>query len=232
MANPVRAVVPLDSQDPAAWAHALAYAAAMGGRAKPAVLDYVLLTHAKQQLKSTSLAGHVGETAAKALVANKTVGIPTGGQLRHATIQTLRNSGAGAVVIAYYADEGMLETLDGLAGIVGIVAVPEFPGEVDGWIARWNPIVHGQAQASTPAPSSATSSRGVGNKALPPPRSSAKPSRTAPTILLLSCNRHLRPSKRSLQRLVFRSKPASVRPPRAGLRPRAKRRAGWRAQGK
>ena len=152
MPNPTRIVVLIDSQDPSAWAHALGYAGAIGSRAQPSVREYILLTHGKQQLKSTSLAGHVGAQAAKALLGNTAVPLQSGGQLRHATLQTLRGSGRGAVIIAYYADEGMLETLDGIAGIFGIVAVPDLPGEIDGWIARWTPLVHGQQQASAPAP--------------------------------------------------------------------------------
>lgn len=151
MPNPTRIVVPIDSQDPSAWAHALAYATAIGCQAQTPVRDYILLTHGKQQMKSTSLAGHVGAQWAKTLLGNSVVPLPKGGQLRHATLQTLRDSGRGAVIIAYYADEGMLEMLDGIAGIIGIVAVPDFPGEIDGWTARWNPLVHGQQQVSAPA---------------------------------------------------------------------------------
>ncbi|WP_288579803.1 hypothetical protein [uncultured Methylobacterium sp.] len=29
--------------------------------------------------------------------------------------------------------------------------LPEQPGEIDGWIARWKPHVHGQQQAPSPA---------------------------------------------------------------------------------
>ncbi len=151
MPSLTRIIGPIDSQDPSAWVQALAYAGAIGAQAQPAVRDYILLTHGKQQLKSTSLAGHVGAQWAKTLLGNSAVSLSTGGQLRHATLQTLRGSGRGAVIIAYYADERMLETLDGIAGIVGIVAVPEVPGEIDGWIARWNPLVHGQQKASASA---------------------------------------------------------------------------------
>ena len=147
MPSPVRVVVPIDSQDPSAWAHAVAYALAIGTKAQPPVSDYVLLTHTKQQLNHTSLASHVGAANAKALLANKDVGMQGGGRLRHATLQTLRGSIRDAIVIAYFAEAKMMETIDGLTGVVGVVAVPEFSGEVDGWIARWTPMVHGQSAA-------------------------------------------------------------------------------------
>ena len=56
------------------------------------------------------------------------------------------------MVIAYYADEAMLETLDGIDSITGIVAVPDLPGRIDGWVARWNPVVHGEPQPKASAP--------------------------------------------------------------------------------
>ncbi|MGO7580630.1 hypothetical protein ACC699_38885, partial [Rhizobium ruizarguesonis] len=46
----------------------------------------------------------------------------------------------------------MLDTLDGLDLVTGIVAVPDFPGHVDNCIARWNPVVHGKPQVIAPAP--------------------------------------------------------------------------------
>jgi hypothetical protein len=145
----IRLVIPIDSGDPSAWSFAIGYAEAIGQQAQPAAKEYILLTHGKQQLKHTSLTGHMGETAAKALIANRTVGLPQGAQLRHATLQTLGGYARGAVIVAYYADDKMLEKLDGIDGLVGIVAVPDLSDDIDQWVARWNPAVHGQA-ASAP----------------------------------------------------------------------------------
>ncbi|MGO6669774.1 hypothetical protein ACC699_07325 [Rhizobium ruizarguesonis] len=152
MTKPARVVIPIDSQDPEAWKFAAAYAIKIGKEAEPGAQEYILLTHTKQQLKSTSLASHLGAHASKALLANQSLTLPDGGMLRHATLQTLRGSGRRAVIIAYFAEDGMLDTLDGLDLVTGIVAVPDFPGHVDNWIARWNPVVHGKPQVSAPAP--------------------------------------------------------------------------------
>ncbi|MCS0504313.1 hypothetical protein [Ancylobacter mangrovi] len=92
MLHPIRVVVPIDCHDPSAWTTALAYAHAIGAKAQPPASEYILLTHTKQQLIQTSLGNHIGETNAKALLANKGIGVPGGGQLRHATLQTLRGS--------------------------------------------------------------------------------------------------------------------------------------------
>ncbi len=130
---------------------AIAYAQDIGAKTKPPVEDFILLTHTKSQLRSTSLADHLGETVKKALDQGRKPRMPAHGSLRHATLQTLSSVVRNAVVIAYYAEDRMLERLDGMTGLAGIVAVPDLPGNADGWIERWNPKVHGMAaKADTP----------------------------------------------------------------------------------
>lgn len=149
MPSPIRVVVPIDSDDPQAWSFSAGYADAIATQAAAEAKDIVLLTHTKTQLKHTSLVTHMGEPAAKALLAGRTVSLSSGRQLRHATLQTLRGSGRGVVFIAYYADDGMLETIDGLSGVVGVVVVPWVADQIEGWTSRWNPKVHGQKAAAT-----------------------------------------------------------------------------------
>ncbi len=152
MTKRVRVVIPIDSQNPEAWRLAVAYAAKIGDEADPVAQDYILLTHTKEQLKSTVLASHVGPKGAKELLANKSLRLPNGGILRHATLQTLRGSARRAVIIAYFAEDKILETLDGLDLVTGIVAVPDLAGHADNWIKCWNPVVHGKVQSSALSP--------------------------------------------------------------------------------
>ncbi|MGL6210120.1 MAG: hypothetical protein ACRC14_09865 [Paracoccaceae bacterium] len=144
MSNPIRVVVPIDCHDPSAWATALAYAEAIGTKAQPPAREYILLTHTKSQLTQTSLGNHVGSAETKLLLANQSIPVAEGGNLRHATLQTLRGSARQAVIVAYFAEDEMMEKVDGLAGVIGVVVVPDFPTDVDNWSARWNPRVHGQ----------------------------------------------------------------------------------------
>lgn len=144
MPAPLRILIPLEGDDPNAWAQAVGFADAIAERASASAREIILLTHTKDQLRRTSLSDHMGEPAAKALLAGRPVGIASGRQLRHATLQTLRGSARGAVVVAYYADDSMLEKLDGLDGLAGVVAVPWVTDQVQGWTARWNPIIPGQ----------------------------------------------------------------------------------------
>lgn len=142
---PFRVVVPTDSRDSTAWSEALGSAAAIQQNAPPSERDVILLTHTKQQL--SSLAAHIGANNAKALLVNRDVPF-SGGRLRHASLQTLRGSAAGAIIIACYADSAMMDKVDGLKGLVGIVVVPDLPDGVDRWILRWNPHVLGQPAAA------------------------------------------------------------------------------------
>lgn len=151
MPEPRRLVIPIDSDEPEAWARAVGYAEAIGDRAGSKAGEVILFTTTKNQLKGTSLATHIGAPAAKALLANRTVGLPSGRQLRHATEQTLGGYARGAIIIAYYADEKMLDKLDGISGLAGIVAVPWMPDGIDRWKMRWAPLVHGEEPAA-PAP--------------------------------------------------------------------------------
>jgi hypothetical protein len=148
MSNPIRVVVPIDCHDASAWETALAYAEEIGTQAEPPASEYILLTHMKTQLKQTSLANHIGSANTKSLLLNKRIGIRGGGHLRHATLKTLSRSVQQAVIIAYFAEDRMMEAIDGLVGAIGVVVVPEFTDDVDNWSARWTPHVHGQQPTS------------------------------------------------------------------------------------
>lgn len=151
MAPPTRIVVPIDDSDPQSFSIALGYARLLAERASPPTSKVILLTHTKRQLQHSSLASHLGAQAAKALAANKPVGAGEGLSLHHETQQTLRYSAGNAVILAFYAEDRILDFVDGLSGVLGVVAVPWPLDGADGWIARWNPKVHGQAQ-TVPAP--------------------------------------------------------------------------------
>ena len=141
-----RVVVPTDSQDAASWGMALAIANELCTNGQPKIERIVLLTHAKAQLDSTSLANHIGQKAAKMLSAGKELQVSSGAKLRHATLKTAGYSFGEAVVIAYFADDKLLEFIDGKSGVAAVVAVPDVPGVAEEWIARWNPIIFGQTK--------------------------------------------------------------------------------------
>ena len=142
MTKIIRVLVPLDSQEEQTFGFALAYAEQIAKAS--GVVDVILLTHTKGQLDATGLSRFLGPAAAKALTKGRTASLSWGGSLHGETMKTLRYQARNSVVIAYYANEALLDFVDGLHGVIGVVAVPWVPGEADGWTARWNALVHGQ----------------------------------------------------------------------------------------
>jgi len=149
MSKIVRVLVPLDSQDAQTVGLALGYAEQIGKAA--GVTDVILLTHTKGQLDGTGLARALGDGAVRALKKGSTAGLPSGGRLHSETRQTLRYQARNATIIAYYADEALLDFVDGLDNVAGVVAVPWVSGEADGWAERWNAIVHGDEKKAPAA---------------------------------------------------------------------------------
>ncbi|HEY2707124.1 MAG TPA: hypothetical protein VGI95_03655 [Caulobacteraceae bacterium] len=145
MADLTRVLVPVDSQDAQAFRLALGYAENICERTGSN--DISLLVHTKHQLDHTSLAQFLGPAALRALDKG-TVSLPSGKRLHANTMKTLRYSARNAVLLVYYAEPKILDFADGLEAVGGIVAVPDLPGEADGWVARWGAIVHGQATAA------------------------------------------------------------------------------------
>lgn len=142
MAKIIRVLVPLNSQDGQTIGLALTYAEQIAKAA--GVSDVILLTHTKGQLDGTGLSDLLGRRVSKALTKGETVSLPWGGKLHNETMKTLRYRARSSVVIAYYANEELLDFVDGLHDVAGTVAVPWVPGEADGWAARWGAHVHGQ----------------------------------------------------------------------------------------
>ncbi|WP_439486805.1 hypothetical protein [Blastomonas fulva] len=144
MPAPIRVLVPIDDSEPEAMSIPLGYAKAITQRNPARSHKIILLTHTKQQLRSTSLESHLGAQASKALAANRAVGIGDGFMLHHETMQTLRYGTDNAVIIAFYADDKMLDFVDGLSGVSGVIALPWPEDGAKTWASRWTPHVHGQ----------------------------------------------------------------------------------------
>lgn len=153
MTDPVRVLIPLDSQVPETVQFAFAYAKKIA-ESSPTPPDVVLLTHTKAQPGFMALDTVLGARGAKALAKGPT-SLSWGGQLRSETLKTLKSSIVGprpAIVIVYFADATILDFVDGLRNLLGVIVVPDHPGGADAWTARWGPAVHGQTHRAKPAP--------------------------------------------------------------------------------
>jgi hypothetical protein len=142
MKLPVRVLLPIDSQSAETVEMAIAYAQEICK--STATKDVLLITHTKDQLRHTALGEHLGAVVVKALIGGRSVPLSTGATLNHGTLATLRYFSGKAVVIAYYADEKLLEFVDCMRTLAGAVVIPWVPGEANLWRERWTPIVHGE----------------------------------------------------------------------------------------
>ncbi|MCK8465200.1 hypothetical protein MUY35_15175 [Aliiroseovarius sp. S1339] len=141
MTNTIRVLVPIDSHDKNALQTALAYAKKICEQEN--FSDVVLLTHTKNQLTQTSLSGFLGKAVVQTL-AKGTASLSGGIKLHAETMRTMSQSARKSVVLVYYAEQSILDFVDGLHNIGGVVVVPEFEGEADDWSQRWGVVVHGE----------------------------------------------------------------------------------------
>lgn len=148
MADIFRVLVPLDSHSTEAFQVALAYANTICE--KTGAADIILLTHTKNQLDHTSLSRLLGDRAVRAL-GKGPVPLSSGVRLHTETMRTLRWPPRNSVLVVYYAETSILDLADGTRNVVGVVAVPDVPGEADDWVKRWGAIVHGE-ERKAPAP--------------------------------------------------------------------------------
>ncbi|BCH07387.1 hypothetical protein MesoLj131c_16450 [Mesorhizobium sp. 131-3-5] len=145
MTKPIRILVPVNSQEAEALQLALGYAHKICEKVGQGVEDVILLVHTKHQLDHTSLSQFLGPRNVKAL-AKGPIALSGGGRLHAATMKSWRYPPRKSVVVVYYAEPKILDYVDGLNNIAGVVAVPDIPGGADDWVARWGAAVHGQAQ--------------------------------------------------------------------------------------
>jgi len=140
-----RVFLPVDGYDPNSWPLAIHCAEQINAAQTPSVSDVVLLIHQQSILAHSSLSAFMGDQIVKALRAAKPVALPSGAALRMETKRTIRHLARPTTIIAFYADDAILEIVDGLANVAGVVAVEDLRGSADQWVARWSPIVPGQA---------------------------------------------------------------------------------------
>jgi hypothetical protein len=67
--------------------------------------------------------------------------------MRLETIRTLKWVSKPSVLISIYSDQKMLDQVDAVKNLLGIVAVPHMPEALDSWQKTWSPIIHGVPQS-------------------------------------------------------------------------------------
>lgn len=143
MTNIERVIVPVDTTDPTSWSEALSRAEAICLSRAPAITEVILLVASAAQIKNGHLVNYLGTAMAGTLAKGDRVTLPWGADLRLVTKRTVRTIERG-VVIVFYADDTLLEIVDGMPELAGAIAVPASRAEVSGWEERWNPEVVGE----------------------------------------------------------------------------------------
>lgn len=142
----IRVLVPDDDQSTEAILTAIQYAEEICKLKKDAIEEVILFVPTKQQLKHTDLAVVLGDKLSKTLHDGGTVSMPSGVPMRAETIKTLRWGSKNCVILSVYSDQKMLDQVDALSKLVGIVAIPHAPNALAEWKRTWSPTVHGQAK--------------------------------------------------------------------------------------
>lgn len=140
-----RVLLPVDGYDEKSWPMAVTYAEQINCATTPPVGDVILLLHQKSLLSHTSIAGFLGDAQAKILRDGGKLRLKSGAILRLETKRTLSHLTRPTTIIAFYADDTILEMLDGLQNVAGVVAVEDLKGQAAQWKARWSPTVPGEA---------------------------------------------------------------------------------------
>ena len=146
--KPIRILVPGDSQSKEAISIAIAYADEICKQQQGGVQEAILFVPGKESVRSTTISAAIGDQNAKKLQDGGLVLLPTGTPLRLETIRTLRWVSKQSVLISIYSDQKMLDQVDSVENLVGIIAVPHIPDALKQWQRTWSPTVHGEATQS------------------------------------------------------------------------------------
>lgn len=141
----IRVLVPDDNQGTEAIRTAIQYVEEVCELKKDVVEEVILFIPAKNLLKHTSLAVALGEKQSTRLHDGGTVSMSSGIPMRAETIKTLRWTSKNCIILAVYSDQKMLDKVDALSNLAGIIAIPHLPDALAEWKRTWSPSVHGEA---------------------------------------------------------------------------------------
>ncbi|QWT44898.1 hypothetical protein [Azospira inquinata] len=144
----IRVLIPGDDQSEEVIALAFGYADEICKLSQGKVQEAILFVPGKDSVKYTTLTSALGERNAKKLHGGGVVALPSGVPMRLESIRTLRWVTKPSVLISIYSDQKMLDQVDSIKNLFGIVAVPHVPEALEGWQKTWSPTVHGVPKQS------------------------------------------------------------------------------------
>lgn len=110
------------------------------------IQEAILFIPSKVNINYTTLSTALGEANTKKLKAGDTITLPCGVPMRLETIRTLKFVTKPSVLISVYSDQAMLDQVDPIINLFGIVAIPHIPNALEKWQKTWSPVVHGEKE--------------------------------------------------------------------------------------
>lgn len=142
-----RILVPGDDLNHEAIGNAIALGVELSKKDASEVDGVVIFIPSKAQIRHSSLETVLGEKLASSLYKGNDIKLHSSISLRAETIKTFRSTYKRYIVVVVYADQKMMDQLDGMANLHAIIAVPHLPNALDNWVKTWSPSIFGE-QAS------------------------------------------------------------------------------------
>lgn len=142
MSEPIRAVFTNDK-----FAKAFQFAKTLCQEPRHGIRKLVILVPVKANISpSTTLGAYLGEPTCKALEKSQSIsfaGIP----MQLETNKTLRSLSADTLIICAYASQDIMDKVDSVGPVAGVIALPYADDVVEPWIKSWSPLINGAPQA-------------------------------------------------------------------------------------
>lgn len=140
----IRVLVPGDDLDHDAIGNAIRLGVELSKKDSTEIDGVVIFTPSKEQIRCASLKAILGEKIVDYLYKGSAVKLHSNISLSAKTIRTFKSTLKRYIVVAVYADQEMMDQLDGMRNLHTIIAVLHLPNALDGWKKTWSPSVLGE----------------------------------------------------------------------------------------
>ena len=138
-----RVLVPGDDLNHEAIGNAIGLGIELSKQASADIDGVIIFIPSKAQIRHSSLETVLGEKLAKSLYQGKNVNLHSNISLSVETIKTFKSAYKKYIVIAVYADQKMMDQVDGMPNLHTIIAVPHIHNALDEWSKTWSPHILG-----------------------------------------------------------------------------------------
>ena len=138
-----RYVVPVDYSRVEYLKTALALAAELHKKLG-CIGEIILFVPHKGMVERTTLADAIGTSVIKGLKKNRTVPLKRTCNMKLESMGTIKRNRNAEIIVGIYAHQKMLDEIDGLFNVKGVIVAPSKMDDLTQWIRTWNPEIVGQ----------------------------------------------------------------------------------------